>query len=76
MLYSSTCLRSVPCNLRFVCFDVKYLWENIFSFYNIYFVVKHLVKSKIFSINQTNFKQICVKYFTLKILLKYFTISP
>ena len=32
-------------------FDVKYLQENIFSFYSIYFAVKYLVKSKIFSIN-------------------------
>ena len=37
-----------------VCFDVKYFLENIFTFYNVCFVVKYLVKSKIFLVNQIN----------------------
>ena len=76
MLYPSTCFRSVPCNLRFVCFDVKYLWKNIFSFYSIYFVVKHLVKSKIFSINQTNLKaNLCKIFYTLNIGKIFYNVS-
>ena len=42
------------CDLRSVCFDVKYLQENIFIFYGVCFVVKHLFNGKIFSVKQYN----------------------
>ena len=56
-------------------FRRKIFLEKYFQFYNVCFVVKYLVKNKIFSVNQINLKQIYVKYFTLKILVKYFTFA-
>ena len=32
--------------------DIKYLQKNIFQFYSVCFIVKYLIKSKIFSVNQ------------------------
>ena len=58
-------------HLRSVCFDIKYFQKNIFPFYCVYFAIKYS-KVKYFQSTKSA-RQIYVKYFTLKILVKYFT---
>ena len=50
-------------------FQSKIFLRNNFTFYSICFAVKYLVKNKIFS-STKQLRQICVKCFTLEILVK------
>ena len=50
-------------------FRSKIFLRNNFTFYSICFAVKYLVKNKIFS-STKQLRQICVKCFTLEILVK------
>ena len=50
----------------------KIFLRNNFTFYSVCFAVKYLVKNKIFS-STKQLRQICIKCFTLEILIKHFT---
>ena len=53
-------------------YQSKIFLGNNFTFYRVCFAVKYLVKNKIFS-STKQLRQICVKCFTLEILVKHFT---